>query len=137
MSPDTRRDDGDRRSLEGAARSAAFTELLQRQRGSRGSVGGGDDGRPYLASVPAAPNAEHEIGEWLGSLVDVGGHFRTRDALAYYAEIGWIAPDVADALRRRLPGFDAPEDDRPFTPADHRLSLVSVVRLAAYTADRR
>jgi len=38
---------------------------------------------------------------------------------------------VVEALRRRLAGFDAPRYDRPFTPADHRISLVSIVRIAS------
>ena len=124
---------------EQAARSAAFTELLQRQRGLRLSGGGdrpADAGdRPYLRAVPASPDAEREVGEWLGYLVDVGGHLRSRDALSYYAELGWVAPDAVDALTRRLEGFDAPRRDRPFTPADHRISLVSIVRIASCASD--
>jgi len=123
-----------RNRAEQAARSAAFTELLQRQRGLRLSGGGdrSDAGdRPYLTAIPASPEAEHEIGEWLGYLVDVGGHVRSRDALSYYAELGWVDDDAADALRRRLEGFDASRYDRPFTPADHRISLVSIVRIAS------
>ncbi|WP_050032773.1 FlaD/FlaE family flagellar protein [Halorubrum halophilum] len=123
-----------RNRAEQAARSAAFTELLQRQRGLRLSGDGdrSDAGdRPYLTAIPASPEAEHEIGEWLGYLVDVGGHVRSRDALAYYAELGWVDDDAVEALRRRLAGFDAPRYDRPFTPADHRISLVSIVRIAS------
>jgi len=120
---------------EQAARSAAFTELLQRQRGLRLSGGGdrpADAGdRPYLRAVPASPDAERELGEWLGYLVDVGGHVRSRDALSYYAELGWVDDGVVEALRRRLEGFDAPRYDRPFTPADHRIRLVSIVRIAS------
>ncbi|WP_418282329.1 FlaD/FlaE family flagellar protein [Halorubrum sp. DTA98] len=121
-----------RTRTEQAVRSAAFTELLQRQRGLREVT---DGERPYLSAVPASPGAEHEIGEWLGYLVDVGGHVRSRDALSYYTEIGWIAPAVADAFERRLHGFETPRHDRPFTPADHRISLVSLVRLASYVSD--
>ncbi len=121
-----------RNRAEQAARSAAFTELLQRQRGLRQVT---DGERPYLTEVPASPAAEHEIGEWLGYLVDVGGHLRSRDALSYYAEIGWITPDVAEAFSRRLPGYEAPRHDRPFTPADHRISLVSLVRLVSCASD--
>ena len=129
-----------RNRAEQAARSAAFTELLQRQRGQRLSTGGGpqpDDAgdRPYLRAVPASPEAEHELGEWLGYLVDVGGHLRSRDALSYYAELGWIDPDAVDALTRRLEGFDTPRYDRPFTPADHRISLVSIVRIASCASE--
>jgi archaellum component FlaD/FlaE len=122
---------------EQAARSAAFTELLQRQRGLRLSGGGSTDAedRPYLRAIPASPDAEREVGEWLGYLVDVGGHLRSRDALSYYAELGWVAPDAVDALTRRLEGFDAPRRDRPFTPADHRISLVSIVRIASCASD--
>ncbi|GAB3701739.1 FlaD/FlaE family flagellar protein [Halorubrum pallidum] len=130
-----------RNRAEQAARSAAFTELLQRQRGQRLSADGDgtrpDDaeGRPYLRAVPASPEAEHELGEWIGYLVDVGGHLRSRDALSYYAELGWIEPDAVDALTRRLEGFDAPRYDRPFTPADHRISLVSIVRIASCASE--
>jgi archaellum component FlaD/FlaE len=124
---------------EEAARSAAFTELLQHQRGLRLSGGGNrptDTGdRPYLRAVPASPDAEHEVGEWLGYLVDVGGHLRSRDALSYYAEIDWVAPDAVDTLTRRLDGFDAQHRGRPFTPADHRISLVSIVRIASCASD--
>jgi hypothetical protein len=121
---------------EQAARSAAFTELLQRQRGLRLSGGGPNAGdRPYLRALPASPDAERELGEWLGYLVDVGGHVRSRDALSYYAEVGWVAPDAVDALTRRLEGFDIPRDDRPFTPADHRISLVSIVRIASCASE--
>jgi len=123
-----------RNRAEQAARSAAFTELLQRQRGARHD--GEDPGdRPYLTAIPASPAAEREIGEWLGYLVDVGGHLRSRDALSYYAELGWVAPDAVDALTRRLEGFDAPRHGRPFTPADHRISLVSIVRIASCASD--
>ncbi len=127
-----------RNRAEQAARSAAFTELLQRQRGLRlsGEGDGTDGDRPYVRSIPASPHAEHEIGEWLGYLVDVGGHVRSRDALSYYAELEWIAPDAADALTRRLEGFDAASHDRPFTPADHRISLVSIVRIASCASDQ-
>ena len=137
-----------RSRAEQAARSAAFTELLQRQRGLRlsaprdgvrtddGTLTGDDtEERPYLRAIPASTDAEHEIGEWLGYLVDVGGHLRARDALSYYAELGWVAPDASDALTRRLEGFDAPRRDRPFTPADHRISLVSIVRIASCASD--
>ncbi|WP_256403058.1 FlaD/FlaE family flagellar protein [Halorubrum salinum] len=128
-----------RNRAEQAARSAAFTELLQRQRGRRLSADGPrpDDAgdRPYLRSVPASPEAEHELGEWLGYLVDVGGHLRSRDALSYYAELGWIDPDAVDALTRRLEGFDAPRYDRAFLPADHRISLVSIVRIASCASE--
>ncbi|WP_049984248.1 FlaD/FlaE family flagellar protein [Halorubrum sp. BV1] len=128
-----------RNRAEQAARSAAFTELLQRQRGQRlaadepQSDDAGD--RPYLRTVPASPEAEHELGEWLGYLVDVGGHLRSRDALSYYAELGWIDPDAVDALTRRLEGFDAPRYDRAFLPADHRISLVSIVRIASCASE--
>ncbi|MDZ5812371.1 FlaD/FlaE family flagellar protein [Halorubrum sp. AD140] len=122
-----------RSRAEQAARSAAFTELLQRRRGLRSSAGA----RPYLRALPASPEAEHEVGEWLGYLVDVGGHLRSRDALSYYAELGWVAPDAVDALTRRLEGFDAPRHDRPFTPADHRISLVSIARIASCASGRR
>ncbi|MDZ5813370.1 FlaD/FlaE family flagellar protein [Halorubrum sp. AD140] len=108
---------------EQAARSAAFTELLQRQRGARLN-GDGPGEKPYLTAIPASPAAEREIGEWLGYLVDVGGHVRARDALSYYGQIG------------RLGGFDAPTRDRPFTPADHRISLVSIVRIASCASDQ-
>jgi archaellum component FlaD/FlaE len=127
----------DRKRAERAARSAAFTELLQRQRGRRlsapddGTRLGPTEDRPYLRAIPASPEAEYEVGEWLGYLVDVGGHLRSRDALSYYAELGWIDPDAVDALTRRLEGFDAPRYDRAFLPADHRISLVSIVRIAS------
>ncbi|GAB7089874.1 hypothetical protein JCM18237_01450 [Halorubrum luteum] len=129
-----------RSRAEHAARSAAFTELLQRQRGLRQATDGDrpsliDGDRPYLTEIPATPDAEHEIGEWLGYLVDVGGHLRSRDALSYYTELGWIAPDVADVLERRLHGFESPRHDRPFIPADHRISLVSLVRLVSCASD--
>jgi len=125
-----------RNRAEQAARSAAFTELLQRQRGLRLTDDDPDAGdRPYLRAIPASPEAEHEIGEWLGYLVDVGGRVRSRDALSYYGELGWVAPDAVDALRRRLEGFDGPRYDRPFTPADHRISLVSIVRIASCASD--
>ncbi|GAA0720729.1 flagellar protein FlaD [Halorubrum trapanicum] len=124
-----------RNRAEQAARSAAFTELLQRQRGER--LNGGDSGdRPYLTAIPASPAAEREIGEWLGYLVDVGGHLRSRDALSYYAELDWVGDDAVAALTRRLEGFDAPTRDRPFTPADHRISLVSIVRIASCASDQ-
>lgn len=129
-----------RSRAEQAARSAAFTELLQRQRGLRQAPDGDqppltDGERPYLTEVPATPDAEHEIGAWLGYLVDVGGHLRSRDALSYYAEIGWMTEDVATVLERRLHGFEPPRHDRPFTPADHRISLVSLVRLVSCASD--
>ena len=123
-----------RNRAEQAARSAAFTELLQRQRGERLNGNGGD--RPYLTAIPASPAAEREIGEWLGYLVDVGGHLRSRDVLSYYAELGWIESDTVDVLLRRLEGFDSPRYDRPFTPADHRISLVSIVRIASCASDQ-
>lgn len=122
-----------RNRAERAARSAAFTEVLQRQRGLRRVA---DGERPYLRALPADPEAEREVADWLGYLVDVGGHLRSRDALSYYAELGWIAPGVADALERRLAGFDAPRHDRPFTPADHRISLVSVVRIVSCASEQ-
>ena len=128
-----------RSRAEQAARSTAFIELLQRQRGMRRSDGGAkpaDAGdRPYLRMIPASPEAEHEISEWLGYLIDVGGHVRSRDALSYYGELGWVAPDAGDVLRRQLEGFDGPRYDRPFTPADHRISLVSIVRIASCASD--
>jgi Putative archaeal flagellar protein D/E len=124
-----RRPDGNR--AERAARSAAFRELVQRQRGL-GEAGGE---RPYLRTIPAGADAEREIADWLGYLVDAGGHLRSRDALSYYADIGWITPAVAAALKRRLPGFAAPRNDRPFTAADHRISLVSVVRIVSCTTE--
>jgi len=124
-----------RNRAEQAARSAAFTELLQRQRGARFD---GDDpaARPYLTAIPASPAAEREIGEWLGYLVDVGGHVRSRDVLSYYGELDWVGDDAVAALTRRLEGFDAPTRDRPFTPADHRISLVSIVRIASCASDQ-
>ena len=122
-----RRPDGNQ--AERAARSAAFRELVQHRRGL-GKAGGE---RPYLRTIPAGADAEREIADWLGYLVDAGGHLRSRDALSYYADIGWITPAVAAALERRLPGFDAPRNDRPFAPADHRISLVAVVRIVSCT----
>ena len=128
-----------RNRAEQAARSAAFIELLQRQRGIQLSDGGtkpaGAGDRPYLRAIPASPEAEHEISEWLGYLIDVGGHVRSRDALSYYGELEWVAPDAGDVLRHRLEGFDDPRHDRPFTPADHRISLVSIVRIASCASD--
>ncbi len=126
-----RRPNGSR--AEQAARSAAFTEILRRQRGLRHGL---DGERPYLRTVPGGAVAEREITDWIGYLVDVGGHLRSRDALAYYAELGWIAPDVADALKRRVAGFDTPRHDRPFTPADHRISLVSIVRIVSCASEQ-
>ena len=124
-----------RNRAEQAARSAAFTELLQRQRGVR--LNGGDAvDRPYLTAIPASPAAEREIGEWLGYLVDVGGHVRARDVLSYYGELDWVGDDAVAALTRRLEGFDTPARDRPFTPADHRISLVSIVRIASCASDQ-
>jgi flagellar protein FlaD len=124
-----------RNRAEQAARSAAFTELLQRRRGARLN-GGGPGEKPYLTAIPASPAAEREIGEWLGYLVDVGGHVRSRDALSYYGELDWVGDDAVAALSRRLEGFDAPTRDRPFTPADHRISLVSIVRIASCASDQ-
>ncbi|SNR36182.1 FlaD/FlaE family flagellar protein [Halorubrum vacuolatum] len=121
-----------RNRAEQAARSAAFTEILLRQRNLRKVT---DGERPYLTAVPSSPAAEHEIADWLGYLVDVGGHLRSRDALSYYAEIGWITPAVAKTLTRRLPGYEPPRHDRPFTPADHRISLVSLVRLVSCASE--
>ena len=121
-----------RTRAEQAARSAAFTELLQRQRGLWRAV---DGERPYLRSVPSTAEAEREVADWLGYLVDVGGRLRSRDALSYYVELGWVAPGVADALERRLAGFDAPRRDRPFSPADHRISLVSIVRIVSCASE--
>ena len=130
-----------RNLAEQAARSAAFTELLQRQRGLRLSRGGSEAGdagdRPYLGAIPASSDAEHEVNEWLGYLVDVGGGVRSRDALSYYAELGWVSPEAVDALQRRLEGFDASRYDRPFTPADHRISLVSIVRIASCASENQ
>lgn len=123
-----------RNRADATARSTAFTETLQHQRGLRRPA---DGERPYLTEVPTSPTAEHEIGEWLGYLVDAGGHDRSRDALSYYAELGWLTPDVADRLADRLPGFDAPRHDRPLSPADHRISLVSIVRLVSCTSDHQ
>ena len=124
---------------EQAARSAAFVELLQRQRGRRNTNDVGREpnasDRPYLRTIPASPEAEHEAGAWLGYLVDVGGHLRSRDALSYYAELEWIAEPVQTTLTRRLAGFDTPPHDRPFTHADHRISLVSIVRIASCASD--
>ena len=124
-----------RNRAEQAARSAAFTELLQRRRGARFD---GDDpaDRPYLTAIPASPAAEREIGKWLGYLVDVGGRVRSRDALSYYAEVEWVGEDAVAALTRRLEGFKTPPRDRPFTPADHRISLVSIVRIASCASDQ-
>ena len=122
-----------RNRAEEAARSAAFTEVLRRRRGSR-RAGGGE--RPYLRAVPRTPEAEREVADWLGYLVDVGGHLRSRDALSYYVEVGWMTPGVADALERRLSGFEAPRRDRPFTPADHRISLVSIVRIVSCASEQ-
>ena len=124
-----------RNRAEQAARSAAFTELLQRQRGARLN-GDGTADRPYLTAIPASPAAEREIGEWLGYLVDVGGHLRSRDALSYYGELDWVGDDAVASLSRRLEGFDAPTRDRVFTPADHRISLVSIVRIASCASDQ-
>ncbi|OYR85180.1 fla cluster protein FlaD, partial [Halorubrum distributum] len=44
--------------------------------------------------------------------------------------------DAVAALSRRLEGFDAPPRDRVFTPADHRISLVSIVRIASCASDQ-
>ena len=121
-----------RSQAEAAARSATFVETLQRQRGLRGTV---ECTRPYLQAVPATPAAEREISEWLGYLVDAGGHDRSRDALSYYGEVGWLAPAAADRLAERLPGFTEPRHTRALTPADHRISLVSILRLVSCTSD--
>lgn len=115
----------DRDRDETVARSLTISETIQHQRDD--SVE--DRSRPYLETVPHGPNAEHEIGEWLAYLIEVGGHERARDALAYYREIGWISEDAETALAARLPGLDPPTHDRVFTAADHRTSFRSVVRL--------
>lgn len=88
-------------------------------------------GRPFLDTLPGGPVAETAVTDWLGYLVDGGGHRRAADALAYYRQIEWISPDVESALRDRLAGFDDPRYTRALNVADHRVALVAIQRLVS------
>lgn len=93
--------------------------------------GAADIDRPYLTTLPEAFAAEELLFEWLGGLQETAGLKRASEALEYYAEVGWVSPDAAAALREYLLGLDldAP-DPRELDADDHLESLAYVARLA-------
>lgn len=115
---------------EGALQSNQIKELLLRESGMDPS----QLSRPYLDSVPTAYAARLTLFEWLDFLLQRGGVRRTLEALEYYADIGWIAGNVADGLRDHVRAFDSlPEDaaTKPLEVPDHVLSLVYIARLSS------
>ncbi|MFB6296483.1 MAG: FlaD/FlaE family flagellar protein [Halobacteriales archaeon] len=104
---------------------------------------GTDDSR--LQEFPEGYAATLTALEWVEYLIGVGGKSGARDALAYYADVGWISPEVEDEFHALLDGIDVsgPDGDRPdpgslaqFDPGDHRRSLVYVARLSGDGGDR-
>ncbi|MDR5672403.1 Archaellum protein D/E [Halalkaliarchaeum sp. AArc-CO] len=120
-----------RNQSEARAYTAQFVELVL---GSRGRSTA--SGRPYLQTVPTGVSAERLVGDWLSYLVEIGGQEGASEALSYYERIGWIAPEARSALERRLPGLRSPRHRRPYEPADHRISLCCLRRIAAVEATR-
>ena len=113
-----------------ALRSNQIKELLLLESGANPE----DLERPYLEVLPEAYTARMTLFEWLDFLLRRGGVRRTLEALDYYADIGWISADVAEALRDHVRAFDtAPETSEtvPLEVADHVLSLVYVARLTS------
>lgn len=121
-----------RNRSEARAYADQFSELLlgTRREAARPS------GRPYLETLPSGIRAERLVSDWISFLVDVGGPGGARRALAYYERIRWISPGVRQALAARIPGGRPPRHVRPFEPADHRISLCSLQRIAAVGATR-
>lgn len=120
-----------RNRSEARAYTAQFVELVLGSRGRSAAPG-----RPYLQTVPTGARAERLVGDWLSYLVEIGGIEGASGVLSYYERIGWIAPEARSTLERRLPGLQSPRHRRPYEPADHRISLCCLRRIAAVEATR-
>ncbi|MBV0924277.1 flagella E [Halomicroarcula limicola] len=79
----------------------------------------GDDGKPYLDSVPEGFAADLIVVEWLEYLVGQAGYREAARAIDYYETIGWIDAAVADALSEYLRGFDDVADASGGLTIDH------------------
>ncbi|WP_251341722.1 FlaD/FlaE family flagellar protein [Haloplanus halophilus] len=88
--------------------------------------------RPYLPALPASLTAEALIFEWLEFLVLQAGRESVADALDFYASVGWLGGDAAEALHAYLPGIDDARANaaNDLDADDHRVSLHYVARLA-------
>lgn len=90
--------------------------------------------RPFLTAIPDQYAGRLTLFEWLEFVLGHAGVRRTLEAIEYYANIGWIAEDVADDLRDHVRAFRdvaRSTDTRDLETADHVLSLVYVARLAS------
>jgi len=79
----------------------------------------GDDGKPYLSSVPEGFAEDLIVIEWLEFLVEQAGYRETSRAIDYYETIGWIDESVAEALADYLRGFDDVDDTGSGLTIDH------------------
>jgi archaellum component FlaD/FlaE len=93
----------------------------------------GDDGKPYLGSLPEGFGSDLIAIEWLEFLVDEVGVRETDRALDYYERIDWIDETVADDLSAYLQGFDA-GGSGSLTIDHHKQSLRYIDQLDGGTA---
>ena len=91
-----------------------------------------------LSQVPRTYAADIVVFEWLSMLIARAGPAAAFQALDYYEEIGWIAPEVREYLESVLAGPGLDVDLDPSSPSslsadDHARSNEFVARLAAIT----
>ena len=87
--------------------------------------------RPYLRSAPRSDVGQRLLYDWIEFLTLVGGHSTARDALRYYRELGWIAPEIQHAIAGEIGSMPEPVHRRSFEVGDHRLSLLYIATLAS------
>ncbi len=114
-------------TAEESIRAQQFRELLS-LRTARATA---DLERPYLQSAPRSDVGRRLLYDWVEFLTLVGGHSPARDALRYYRELGWIAPEIQHAIAGEIGSMPEPVHCRSFEVGDHRLSLLYIATLAS------
>ncbi|MEF8843722.1 MAG: FlaD/FlaE family flagellar protein, partial [Haloarculaceae archaeon] len=95
---------------------------------------GGSTRTPYLAELPDSYATDVLALEWLAELVETTGPAAALKAVAYYEDVGWIAPAVSGDLEEYLagPGIDVhvdPNDPEELAVEDHATSYEYILKL--------
>lgn len=120
----------------GATRASSEPVVEQERADTETGLPGSADEMTPLRSLPEGYAADAIVLEWLSTLVTSSGPGGAMKAIAFYAEVGWIADEVRTALEEYLsgPGLDVHVDPNcpvDLTADDHAQSYEYLLRLDA------
>lgn len=93
--------------------------------------------KSYLVeSLPSTPDGQEVLMEWAEFLLGKVGKESIEKIVESYVKMGWISPDVSEALLSYVDVLKVDEPDisvPELSPEDHRKSFSFVKRLAGLT----